>query len=34
VQRNGVPLNVLPSGDVFVPAAAALGAAVIFRQAR
>ena len=34
VQRNGVPLNVLPSGDVFVPAAAALGTAVIFRQAR
>ena len=34
VQRNGFPVNVLPSGDVFVPAAAALGAAVIFRQAR
>src|SRR5829696_5095112 len=34
VQQNGFPVNVLPSGDVFVPAAAALGAAVIFRQAR
>ena len=34
LQRNGFPVNALPSGDVFVPAAAALGAAAIFRQTR
>lgn len=34
LQRNGFPVNALLSGDVFVPAAAALGAAAIFRQAR
>jgi catechol 2,3-dioxygenase-like lactoylglutathione lyase family enzyme len=34
LRRNGFPVNALPSGDVFVPAAAALGAAVIFRMTR
>jgi hypothetical protein len=34
LERNGVPLARTPTGDVFVPAAARLGAAVIFRQSR
>ncbi|MFE6767722.1 hypothetical protein [Streptomyces griseus] len=31
--RNGLPVRETPSGDMFVPAEAALGAAVIFRSA-
>ena len=34
LRRNEFPVNALPSGDLFVPAAAVLGAAVIFRQTR
>ncbi|MEU5958611.1 VOC family protein [Streptomyces sp. NPDC047525] len=34
LHRNGLPLRGTPSGDAFVPSAAALGAAVTFRQAR
>ncbi|MFI6415634.1 VOC family protein [Streptomyces sp. NPDC050585] len=33
LQRNGFPLRATPRGDVLVPAAAALGAAIAFRQA-
>ncbi|WP_437111691.1 hypothetical protein [Streptomyces sp. enrichment culture] len=33
LQRNGIPLRATPRGDVLVPAAAALGAAIAFRQA-
>ncbi|MFF4159244.1 hypothetical protein [Streptomyces sp. NPDC001678] len=33
LRRNGLPLRQTPSGDVFVPAGAALGAAVVFRPA-
>lgn len=33
VQDNGLPVITGPSGDTFVPAAAALGTSVIFRQA-
>ena len=33
LEENGLPLRVSASGDIFVPAAAALGAAVIFRNA-
>jgi hypothetical protein len=33
LQQNRVPVSMSPSGDIFVPAAAAAGAAVIFRQA-
>lgn len=32
LRRNEVPMATTPAGDVFVPAQAALGAAVIFRQ--
>ncbi|MDT0448538.1 VOC family protein [Streptomyces hesseae] len=31
LRRNGLPLRETPSGDMFVPADAALGAAVVFR---
>lgn len=34
LERNGFPVRETGSGDLFVPAAAALGAAVIFRPAR
>ena len=34
LEGNGVPLAVTPAGDLFVPATAAAGAAVIFRQSR
>ncbi|MEV5680076.1 VOC family protein [Streptomyces sp. NPDC052179] len=33
LEGEGVPLRETPSGDLFVPAAAALGAAVVFRRA-
>ncbi|MCA6091387.1 VOC family protein [Streptomyces sp. SCA3-4] len=33
LHRNGLPLREAPSGDIFVPADAALGTAVVFRQA-
>lgn len=32
LRRNGLPMAISAGGDLFVPAAAALGAAVIFRQ--
>jgi hypothetical protein len=31
LEHNGFPLRETPSGEVFVPAAAALGAAVVVR---
>ncbi|GAC1475279.1 MAG: VOC family protein [Ktedonobacteraceae bacterium] len=34
LESNGVVVHEAPAGDIFVPARAALGAAVIFRQAR
>ncbi|MCG5212300.1 VOC family protein [Streptosporangium soli] len=34
LQENGFPVMPTPSGDVFVPAASALGAAVVFRRSR
>lgn len=34
LENNGLVVNAAPSGGLFVPARAALGAAVIFRQAR
>ncbi|MGK4008031.1 VOC family protein [Sorangium sp. So ce1036] len=33
LEENGFPLRVSASGDLFVPAAAALGVAILFRQA-
>ncbi|MFD5243609.1 hypothetical protein ACFWIW_03670 [Amycolatopsis sp. NPDC058340] len=33
MRNNGIPLVRASSGDVFVPAAAALGTAIAFRQA-
>ena len=33
LEANGLPVRNAPSGDLFVPASAALGAAVVFRQA-
>lgn len=33
LRRNGLPVRTTPSGDLFVPAEAALGAAIVFRQA-
>ncbi|UNO41502.1 VOC family protein [Streptomyces sp. MST-110588] len=33
LHRNGLPTRETPSGDIFVPADAALGTAVVFRQA-
>ncbi|MDT9699962.1 VOC family protein [Streptomyces sp. P17] len=33
LRRNGLPVRTTPSGDLFVPAEAALGAAIAFRQA-
>lgn len=33
LRRNGLPLRETPSGDLFVPAEAALGTAVVFRRA-
>ncbi|WP_437911897.1 VOC family protein [Sorangium sp. So ce302] len=32
LEENGFPLRVSASGDIFVPAAAALGAAIVFRE--
>lgn len=32
--NNGLPVQEMPTGDIFVPAKAALGAAVIFRRAQ
>ncbi|WCQ93593.1 hypothetical protein NQZ70_06345 [Sorangium sp. Soce836] len=33
LEANGFPLRASASGDLFVPAAAARGAAILFRQA-
>ncbi|MFF2652624.1 hypothetical protein [Streptomyces sp. NPDC058045] len=33
LHRNGLPAQDTPTGDIFVPAEAALGTAVVFRQA-
>ncbi|MGA5421042.1 hypothetical protein [Streptomyces lavendulocolor] len=33
LKAEGIPLRESPSGDLFVPAEAALGAAIVFRRA-